>query len=117
MDKIKALNLDQAKSRGKEEILNNPLERKPFLSFQEENPLVYIGGFVMVEINLSPGFNRTEGYGWVTAIAGHGDAILCKVKCDGKYCIMNGGIFKNIILNDMTVANPQSNEYWVEANK
>ena len=60
----------------------------------------------MVESNLSIGFNRPEVYGWVTAIAGHGAAILCTVKYDEKYCIAHGGTFKNIIFNDMEVFNP-----------
>ena len=80
MEKIKALNLEQAKSRQKEAIFDTSLEHKPFLSFQEEKPLVSVGGCVMVESNFSPGFNRQEGYGWVTFIAGHGAAILCTVK-------------------------------------
>ena len=60
----------------------------------------------MVESNFSPGFNRPEGYGWLSAIAGRGDAILCTVKYDENYCIVHGGTFKNIILNDMVVAYP-----------
>ena len=48
MEKTKALNLEQAKSRRKEAIFGTPLERKPFLSFQEEKTLLYVGGFFMV---------------------------------------------------------------------
>ena len=65
-----------------------------------------MGFFLMVDSNFSPGFNRPEGYGWVTSIADHGAAILCTVKYDNKYCVVHGGTLNNIILNDMAVANP-----------
>ena len=60
----------------------------------------------MVESNFYTSFNRPEGYGWVTTITGHGAAILCTVKYDENNCIVHGGTFKNIILNDMAVSNP-----------
>ena len=82
------------------------MELKPFLLFQEEKPLVSVGCFVMVESNLSPGFNRPEGYSWVNDIAGHGYTILCTVKYDENCFIVHGGTFNNITLNDMVVANP-----------
>ena len=62
MDKIKAINLEQAKIIHKEANFDTPLERKPFLSFQEEKPLVSVGGGLMAKNNVSPGFNRPEGY-------------------------------------------------------